>query len=1274
MFDTPKLPENPEWRQFLKVGESLLALSSTPGQIDHLSEIVRKSLKCKVHIWLLPPNYPLPGEGEVPLLNPEDTTGLIAKVVAERQMCCQISATDEDECSPLQGPQLIAAPIQTQGALLGIILADRTSGAPFTDSEMVFLDGLCAHAAVAMQVIRQVVLKNWRYEQLMLVRQVSDQIARLLDLDELFQRVVTLIQNTFEFYYVGIFTQEPQGETLQFRASASQSKNKTKKAVFTVQKHQGIVGEVAATGQEILAEDVGTDQKYRFIDALKETRSEFALPLKVEDRVLGVLDVQSNHPHAFHEVDREVLRALASSIAIAMDGARMWADLQWRAEQIQTIGEVSRALSSILDPDELLATVVDVIHKRFHYPFVHIFTVHTGRRKIFYRAGSGERSEALANEEKTYDLDSPLGLIPFTARTGEVRIADDVEKDPLYIPSTLPPHNTRSELTLPLKFGTDVLGVLDLQSDKVGTFTENDVFLLEALSAGIAVAIRNANVYRSEQWRRQVGESFREVAALLTANIAVEQLLQSILQELERNLPCDASAIWLMDEATMTAEVEGQSLVLAASRGVDAEKIIRVRQENLDIRDWLNTALNAPEAIIRQPGDPVGPLGAACGFTDEYSSIAVPLKAGENVLGVLTIAHQTSGRYGSETRMMTTTFASYAAAAIQTARLFTHAQEQAWISTVLLQVSDASRSTASGDELLSTMARITPLLVGVSKCAFFIWDPYRNGYSLNSWYGFDPSEDTFIAEEKSIALSQVRQSGVALFVDKPDEKVGMPGLDGLNATHVLLPLSAHGEFMGAFYVSYETPGSKNANLTSDNQTLSILQGIAIQTSVALLNNHLMDARQEEAYVTAVLLQVAQAVVSQSNLDDVLETIIHLLPILVGLDAAVIYVWDEEHQLFEPVKAFAQSHTDEVELLETVHHKGDHDLLTSVLEEDTLLVAPLPPALTPASKWANAAVFSADMTPTPAQLTGSAWLLGFPLSIKGERFGVLLTKESSIRPDTYDRRLEIITGISQQIALAIQNEHQQEEMVNRERIEREVQLARQIQQTFLPDRPPEIPGWEVDLRWQTAREVGGDFYDFFPLGDDLMGFVVADVADKGMPAALYMTVTRTLIRAIAQNQPSPALVLSYVNNLLSLDTINGMFVTSAFGILNMKTGLLVYANAGHNLPILIHKRTARALPHGGIALGVIEDAEYQDHNIEIAPDDVLVMYTDGVTESFSPAGEPFGDERLIETVRKNKDHTAAAVLASIEETLLRFREGQPPTDDLTILVIHRQLSK
>ena len=263
--------------------------------------------------------------------------------------------------------------------------------------------------------------------------------------------------------------------------------------------------------------------------------------------MLGVLDVQSNELNDFTETDLLVLRALADNIAVALDNAKLFADLRRRAEHLAAVADVSRAVTSNLDAASLFQEVVDLIHDRFGYSFVHLFTIRLDRRQVVFRAGRGPGGRNLESEELVYDLDAKQGIIPWVARNGQVILTNDVSLNSRYHPSPLPPANTRSELAVPLIHGGRVLGVLDVQSERVNAFDDDDCFLFEALADTTAVAIRNAYLYRSERWRHQVSRSLREVAGLLSADVELDRVLDSILGELENTLPCEAAAIWLLN-------------------------------------------------------------------------------------------------------------------------------------------------------------------------------------------------------------------------------------------------------------------------------------------------------------------------------------------------------------------------------------------------------------------------------------------------------------------------------------------------------------------------------------------------------------------------------------------------------------------------------------------------------------------------------------------------------------------------------------------------------
>jgi serine phosphatase RsbU (regulator of sigma subunit) len=270
-----------------------------------------------------------------------------------------------------------------------------------------------------------------------------------------------------------------------------------------------------------------------------------------------------------------------------------------------------------------------------------------------------------------------------------------------------------------------------------------------------------------------------------------------------------------------------------------------------------------------------------------------------------------------------------------------------------------------------------------------------------------------------------------------------------------------------------------------------------------------------------------------------------------------------------------------------------------------------------------------------------------------------------------RRLEIITGIAQQAALAIQNDLLQKETVVRERLETEVQLARQIQQTFIPESLPQFTDWELAARWKTARQVGGDFYDVFDLPDGHLGLFIADVADKGVPAALFMALTRTLVRAAVLDAESPAEAMRRVNDLLIPDTKQGMFVTAVYAVLDRRANELTYVNAGHNPPLWVRgDGSIEKLTRTAIALGVVTGEPVEQRTIKIESCDNVFLYTDGLTESFDAENEFYGEERLLEAVRSSSCLTASDLLDAVEKSLLNFVQDMPPADDLTMLVLRR----
>jgi sigma-B regulation protein RsbU (phosphoserine phosphatase) len=250
----------------------------------------------------------------------------------------------------------------------------------------------------------------------------------------------------------------------------------------------------------------------------------------------------------------------------------------------------------------------------------------------------------------------------------------------------------------------------------------------------------------------------------------------------------------------------------------------------------------------------------------------------------------------------------------------------------------------------------------------------------------------------------------------------------------------------------------------------------------------------------------------------------------------------------------------------------------------------------------------------------------------------------------------------------------EAAAERERITSELNIARDIQMNILPTGYPPLPPRDrYDLRAliEPAKEVGGDFYDFFPIDGDRLCFVVADVSGKGVPAALFMAVSMTLLKATARRGLPPEEILTRVNDELSRDNEVNMFVTVFCGILDTGTGEIVYANAGHNHPLLMGKSgEARYLNTvNGLALGVMEDAPYRREALRLEPGDSLFLYTDGVTEAMNTADELFGDDRLRRELETLAGVAPEKVTAGIMCRVKEYAAGAPQSDDITIMLVH-----
>ncbi|MEN8098661.1 MAG: PP2C family protein-serine/threonine phosphatase, partial [Chloroflexota bacterium] len=557
---------------------------------------------------------------------------------------------------------------------------------------------------------------------------------------------------------------------------------------------------------------------------------------------------------------------------------------------------------------------------------------------------------------------------------------------------------------------------------------------------------------------------------------------------------------------------------------------------------------------------------------------------------------------------------------------------------------------------VETIANMTIDIMGIEQCGVLMWNKERELFQGARIAG-GPSDLSRAFDRVSLApaswvpLSSIVETarpvmlaGAEALNELPDELFDYFGLEGWL---LLLPLLGADDLIGVMLVS----GDKD-DLESMRHRIHLLGGIAGQATMAIENAQLHQSRQEEAFVTTALLQVSEAVNRLTQLEDVLETIARLTPLLTGASEVALYYQTVPSNICALGGYYGLgSNLDRVRQAKFEFAAGQDGSLGDQGEVEIII----PPTVQ--SAFSTESVHS------------------ILLSSRGTLVGVMLVAFPDSNGQIGARTASLLRGIGHQASTAIEADRLLQESVERERIEQELLVARDIQTSFLPRSFPQEDGWSVGYTWSAARQVAGDFYDFYQLPDDKGGhrwaFVIADVADKGVPAALYMALARTLIRTVGNNQSDPANCLMRVNELLLKDAQSDLFVSVVYVIWNPETGVVRYANAGHDPPLYLRENgSVDVLRHHDRVLGILPVTDLETTELKLAPGEALVLYTDGITEANDESGKEYTRLGLMKAIADYRSKSANEMITRIMADVLKHSGSVDPHDDQTLVIIKR----
>ncbi len=468
-----------------------------------------------------------------------------------------------------------------------------------------------------------------------------------------------------------------------------------------------------------------------------------------------------------------------------------------------------------------------------------------------------------------------------------------------------------------------------------------------------------------------------------------------------------------------------------------------------------------------------------------------------------------------------------------------------------------------------------------------------------------------------------------------------------------------------FFNDAQFPLSSGATMITDNSS-SVPEATISLASTGRTTSGLLEAIEDartqsdetsrvtrQSDLLALISKISVALLDTATLNETLDQIVSMVFQAVPADRSMIMMRDEKNPDLKVAVARLRDRAGEV---------GEIRISRSVIDEVVTN---------------GKSVLTSDAQADPRFMGGTVMLQGVrsvlavPLGVGEKVFGIVYADSPLAEGRFTEDHLKVLTTLASVAAIRVQNARLMEQQMERVRLERELQVASEIQQRFQPASAPIVAGYELQGISFPCYEIGGDYYDFIQREDGRLIVALGDVSGKGPSAALLMSSLHAAVHAHSDTHDSLAKMIGAVNRYLVDSTPANRFVTLFYAELDPKKGSLAFLNAGHNPPLIVHAGgTMEQLAAGGLPLGIMANADFREGKTRLHPGDVLVIYSDGVSEAVNPKGEEFGPTRLYETVARNLDASAAGIRDRIESALTKFCQGTPAADDITLVICKR----
>ncbi len=568
---------------------------------------------------------------------------------------------------------------------------------------------------------------------------------------------------------------------------------------------------------------------------------------------------------------------------------------------------------------------------------------------------------------------------------------------------------------------------------------------------------------------------------------------------------------------------------------------------------------------------------------------------------------------------------------------------------LLLEAARVFNSTLEYEELIAIVLRLVLKAVDAEIALVFRIDHHRTDMKIRMLKAGEEDVSVFEHELGQGVVGWVARYRESAIINDPEND---PRIDPEFAqageyevrSMITVPLIGRGQMIGVV----EAINASGGEFTEED--LDILIGLNNQIAVAIDNAHLYREVSREASERRALYEVGKKLASTLKLEELVEEILNSLKQVIDFDAGGIFLLDPDTAEMKSIRAIGYDPS----RMGHVHLKIGQGLVGHVMKSGEPEIVP---NVKEDSRYCEA------RSETMSEIV-------VPMKINGKSLGVVTLESDEI--NAYDSRtLGLLEAFASQAAVSVERAQLYESILASRELKAQLNVAKEIQQSFIPQKQPNIKGYDITGTNIPSGQVGGDYFDFIDIVEGHLGIAIADVSGKGIPAALIMASFRASLIAEIRNNYAIRTICSKVNSLLCESLEPGNFVTAVYGVLNFKNHILTFVNCGHNEPILMRADgSIEYLSEGGPLLGVTTEGLYEERPVLIQPGDIAVFYTDGVTEVFDENEEQFGMERLENVMRENRHRSASEIQKAILDAVTPFSATEQLPDDLTMVVLKR----